>query len=128
MLQQKKIPILCILLAFAAGAVFSGACMAALAYLMAAQGLPQTAAWPMASAAACAGSLFSSWLTAAFQRSRGFVWGAVQGGLFVLFLLCFGLWNGFSPDEMQLIRFALVLLFGCMGGIFGMLHAERHRR
>lgn len=128
MLQQKKIPVLCILLAFAAGAVCSGAFMAVLAYLMAAQGLPQTAAWPMASAAVCAGSLFSGWLTAVFQRSRGLVWGAVQGGLFVLLLLGFGLWNRFAPNEMQLVRFALVLLFGCMGGTFGMLHAERHRR
>ena len=92
---------------------------------MARHGLSQAAAWPMASAAVCAGSLFSGWLAAFFQRSRGLVCGAIQGAMFVLLLTGFGLYAGFAPAEMQLVRFALVFLFGCLGGIFGMLHTER---
>ena len=99
--------------------------MAGLAYLMVRHGLSQAAAWPMASAAVCSGSLLSGWLAAFFQRSRGLVCGAIQGVMFVLLLTGFGLYAGFAPAEMQLVRFALVFLFGCLGGIFGMLRTER---
>ena len=51
--------------------------------------------------------------------------GAIQGAMFVLLLTGFGLYAGFAPAEMQLVRFALVFLFGCLGGIFGMLRTER---
>lgn len=98
--------------------------MAGLAYLMARQGLSQAAAWPMASAAVCAGSLLSGWLAAFFQRSRGLFCGAIQGILFVLLLTIFGLWAGFAHRDAA-SRFALVFLLGCMGGIFGMLRTER---
>ncbi len=125
MSEQKKFSVGPALLAFGIGGAFAGGCMAGLAYLMARQGLSQAAAWPMASAAVCAGSLLSGWLAAFFQRSRGLLCGAIQGILFVLLLTIFGLWTGFSPTEMQLLRFALVFLFGCMGGIFGMLRTER---
>ena len=62
MSEQKKISVGAALLAFGIGGAFAGACMAGLAYLMARHGLSQAAAWPMASAAVCAGSLFSGWL------------------------------------------------------------------
>lgn len=117
MSEQKKISVGAALLAFGIGGAFAGACMAGLAYLMARHGLSQ--------AAACAGSLFSGWLAAFFQHSRGLVCGAIQGAMFVLLLTGFGLYAGFAPAEMQLVRFALVFLFGCLGGIFGMLRTER---
>lgn len=125
MSEQKKISVGAALLAFGIGGAFAGACMAGLAYLMARHGLSQAAVWPMASAAVCAGSLLSGWLAAFFQRSRGLVCGAIQGAMFVLLLTGFGLYAGFAPAEMQLVRFALVFLFGCLGGIFGMLRTER---
>lgn len=125
MSEQKKFSVGPALLAFGIGGAFAGVCMAGLAYLMAQQGLSQAAAWPMASAAVCAGSLLSGWLTAFFQRSRGLLCGALQGVLFVLVLAAFGLFAGFGLTEMQLARFALVFLFGCIGGIFGMLRTER---
>ena len=71
MSEQKKFSVGPALLAFGIGGAFAGGCMAGLAYLMARQGLSQAAAWPMASAAVCAGSLLSGWLAAFFQRSRG---------------------------------------------------------
>lgn len=125
MSEQKKFSVGPALLAFGIGGAFAGGCMAGLAYLMAQQGLPQTVAWPMASAAVCAGSLLSGWLAAFFQRSRGLLCGAVQGGMFILLLAVFGLCTGFSVTEMQLVRFALVFGFGCIGGVFGMLRTER---
>ena len=53
--------------------------------------------------------------------------GLVVGGLFVLLLLGFGLSEGIEPTEMQLTRFALVFVFGCLGGVFSILRTERHR-
>ena len=38
--------------------------------------------------------------------------------------------NGFEAlelTEMQLARFALVFVFGCLGGVFSILRTERHR-
>ena len=116
MLEQKKLPILEALAAFGIGGIFTAACMAGLAYLMANQSLAQSTAWPMVSAIVCAGSF-----------CRGLICGAVQGGLFVLLLLGFGLSEGIEPTEMQLTRFALVFVFGCLGGVFSILRTERHR-
>jgi hypothetical protein len=56
MLEQKKLPILEALAAFGIGGIFTAACMAGLAYLMANQSLAQSTAWPMVSAIVCAGS------------------------------------------------------------------------
>ena len=128
MLEKKKFPVLETLAAFGIGGTLTSACMAGLAYLMANQSLPQAAAWPMVSAVVCAGSFCSGWLMALFLRSRGLICGAVQGSLFVLLLLGFGLSSGIPPSEMQLARFALVIAFGCMGGLFRILSIERHRR
>ena len=127
MLEQKKLPILEALAAFGIGGIFTAACMAGLAYLMANQSLAQSTAWPMVSAIVCAGSFCSGWLMAFFYHSRGLICGAVQGGLFVLLLLGFGLSEGIEPTEMQLTRFALVFVFGCLGGVFSILRTERHR-
>ena len=116
------------LAAFGAGGAFAGACMAGLAFLMTKQGLSQSAAWPMATCAVSAGSLFSGWLMAFWQKSRGLLCGVVQGTLFVFLLLCFGLLSGSSLQEMQLVRFGVTLLFGCIGGVLGVLRSERKRR
>lgn len=116
------------LVSFGAGCCVTGACMAGLAALMAQQGLSQDAAWPMATCAVSAGSLFSGWLMAFWQKSRGLLCGVVQGALFVFLLLCFGLLSGGPLREMQLVRFGVTLLFGCIGGVLGMLRSERKRR
>lgn len=128
MSEQKKFSVGPVVLAFGIGGAFAGVCMAGLAYLMVKQELSQDAAWPMASASVCAGSLLSGWLAAFFQHSRGLLCGAIQGTLFVLLLVAFGFCAGFPPAEMQLVRFALVFVFGCLGGIFGLLRTERRHR
>ena len=73
MLEQKKLPILEALAAFGIGGIFTAACMAGLAYLMANQSLAQSTAWPMVSAIVCAGSFCSGWLMAFFYHSRGLI-------------------------------------------------------
>ena len=70
MLEQKKLPILEALAAFGIGGIFTAACMAGLAYLMANQSLAQSTAWPMVSAIVCAGSFCSGWLTAVRPSRR----------------------------------------------------------
>ena len=52
----------------------------------------------------------------------------LSGALFVFLLLCFGLLSGSPLQEMQLVRFGVTLLFGCIGGVLGMLRSERKRR
>ena len=128
MLEKKKFPVLETLAAFGIGGTLTGACMAGLAYLMANQSLPQSTAWPMVTAVVCAGSFTSGWLMALFQRSRGLVCGAIQGALYVLLLLGFGLSQDIPPSEWQLARFGLVVVFGCLGGLFRILSIERHHR
>ena len=70
MLEQKKLPILEALAAFGIGGIFTAACMAGLAYLMANQSLAQSTAWPMVSAIVCAGSFCSGWLMAVFLSQQ----------------------------------------------------------
>lgn len=118
----------CFIGAFGFGAAACAGCMAALAYLMASQGLSQTMVWPFATAAASAGSMLSGWLTAWWQKNRGLVCGAIQGLLFTAALLVLQLWNGNVPEGMQLVRLGLVFLFGCIGGFLGVLNADRKRR
>ncbi len=124
MSEQKKISVGAALLAFGIGGAFAGACMAGLAYLMVRHGLSQAAAWPMASAAVCAaacsavaGCIFSAQPWAGLWSHPG---GNVRTAPDRVWSLC-----RFAPAEMQLVRFALVFLFGCLGGIFGMLRTER---
>ena len=101
MLEQKKLPILEALAAFGIGGIFTAACMAGLAYLMANQSLAQSTAWPMVSAIVVPGAFAAagSWLFSI--TAEGSYCGAIQGGLFVLLLLGFGLSEGIEPTEMQ---------------------------
>ena len=88
MLEQKKLPILEALAAFGIGGIFTAACMAGLAYLMANQSLAQSIAWPMVSAIVCAFAAAGSWrfsitaevLSAVLYRADClfcFCWGSV---------------------------------------------------
>lgn len=125
--SSTKFPAGKTLAAFIAGCVFSGICMAALAYLMIKLELSQSATWPLATGTVSAGSLLSGWLMAFWQKNRGLLCGVVQGSLFVFLLLLFVLMSGSLPEELQLIRFSITFLFGCMGGVLGMFRSEKCR-
>ena len=94
---------------------------------MANQSLAQSTAWPMVSAIVCAGSFCSGWLMAFFYHSRALSAVLYRAGCLFCFWLGFGLSEGIEPTEMQLTRFALVFVFGCLGGVFSILRTERHR-
>ena len=126
--SPEKFPAGRALVSFGAGCCITGACMAGLATLMAQQGLSQEVVWPMATCSVSAGSLASGWLMAFWQKKRGWLCGLTQGTLFALLLLGFGLFSGSSLQELQWIRFAVTLLFGCIGGVLGVLRSERKRR
>ena len=126
--SSEKFPAGRALVSFGAGCCVTGACMAGLAALMAQKGLSQDVVWPMATCAVSAGSLFSGWLMAFWQKSRGLLCGVIQGALFVFLLLGLSLLSGAPPQEIQLVRFAVALLFGCIGGVLGLLRSERKRR
>ena len=87
-----------------------------MAALMASQMLPPSTAWPLATAAVSAGSLFSGWLAAAWYGRRGLVYGIAEGGLFALCLLILQLTKGIVPDPLQASRLGLVVFLGCAGG------------
>lgn len=116
------------LVSFGAGLAAAGGCAAALAGLMASQGLSHAAVWPFATAAVSAGSLFSGWLMAFLQKARGLFWGAVHGLLYSGLIAAQTALNGNLPDSAQLLRFGLVLLFGAIGGYLGLLNAGKKRR
>lgn len=116
---------------FAALAVGSAAMAgsgAALASLMVSRGLGLSAAPPLATAAACAGSLVGGWLLAVLRKSRGLLWGSMVGLIYALVLLGLQLYSGNTPDLMQGIRLGLMFLAGAAGGYWGTLRSEKKRR
>ena len=86
------------------------------------------AAAPLATAAVCLGSFLSGLLMAILQKGKGLVWGAAEGALFAGLLFILGTLYQSEWETMQFVRAGLVLLMGVLGGILGMLRAERKRR
>lgn len=125
---SAKFPAAVVLISFSAGGAITGLWMAALALLMVRRGLSQSAVWPLATVAVGAGSLFSGWLMAFLQRSRGLLCGLTQGLLFVFLLFAFAVLIDSPLQELQFLRFGVVLLLGCTGGFFGVRRAERRRK
>ena len=116
-----------------AGRFRSGQCgsnreLAGFGCLMVKQGLTQEAAAPLATAAICLGSFLSGLLMAILQKGKGLVWGAAEGALFAGLLFILGTLYQSEWETMQFVRAGLVLLMGVLGGILGMLRAERKRR
>ena len=101
---------------------------AALASMMVSREMGLSAAAPLATAAACAGSLVGGWLLAALRKSRGLLWGILIGAVYALALLGLQLSNENVPDLMQGIRLGLMVLAGAAGGYLGTLRSEKKRR
>ena len=102
--------------------------LAGFGWLMVKQGLTQEAAAPLATAAVCLGSFLSGLLMAILQKGKGLVWGAAEGALFAGLLFILGTLYQSEWETMRFVRAGLVLLMGVLGGILGMLRAERKRR
>ena len=114
--------------AFAVGSAAMAGSGAALASMMVSRGLGLSAALPLATAAACAGSLVGGWLLAVLRKSRGLLWGGMVGLVYALVLLWLQLYTGNIPDWMQGIRLGLMVLAGAAGGYLGTLRSEKKRR
>ena len=85
--------------AFAVGSAAMAGSGAALASMMASRGLGLSAAPPLATAAACAGSLVGGWLLAVLRKSRGLLWGGMVGLVYALVLLGLQLYTGNGLDQ-----------------------------
>lgn len=125
--MQLSIPIH-ILAALAVGSAAMAGSGAALASMMVSREMGLSAAAPLATAAACAGSLVGGWLLAALRKSRGLLWGILIGAVYALALLGLQLSNENVPDLMQGIRLGLMVLAGATGGYLGTLCSEKKRR
>ena len=117
-----------VLAALALGAAAAAGCGAALAALMASQGMDPAVAWPFATASACVGSLLGGWVLALLRKSRGLFWGGGLGLAYALALLCVQLAGGGVPDAAQLARLTLVVLSGAAGGSAGARCGGKRRR
>ena len=116
MSDTKKFPAIGLLAVFGVGSA------------AAAVSLTQEAAAPLATAAVCLGSFLSGLLMAILQKGKGLVWGAAEGALFTGLLFILGTLYQSEWETMQFVRAGLVLLMGVLGGVLGMLRAERKRR
>lgn len=128
MSDTKKFPAVGLLAVFGLGIAAAAASLAGFGWLMVKQGLTQEAAAPLATAAVCLGSFLSGLLMALFQKGKGLVWGAAEGALFAGLLFLLGTLYQSEWEAMQFVRVGLALLTGVLGGVLGMLGAERMRR
>ena len=118
MSDTKKFPAIGLLVVFGVGSAAAAVSLAGFGWLMVKQ----------ATAAVCLGSFLSGLLMAILQKGKGLVWGAAEGALFAGLLFILGTLYQSEWETMQFVRAGLVLLIGVLGGILGMLRAERKRR
>ena len=122
MSDTKKFPAIGLLVVFGVGSAAAAVSLTGFGWLMVKQGLTQESAAPLA------GSFLSGLLMAILQKGKGLVWGAAEGALFAGLLFILGTLYQSEWETMQFVRAGLVLLMGVLGGILGMLRAERKRR
>lgn len=116
-------------LAGGTGLIVTAGCLAAMAALMASRDYSGAAAAPLATAAVGLGSLCSGWVAAFCKKERGLLCGLVQGLLYDALLVVLSMPSGTIAENASLMRLAIVVLCGSVGGFLGMAGRERkHRR
>lgn len=108
--------------------VVTTVCLAAMSALMVSQKLPGTTAVPLATAAVGGGSFCGGWMAAFCKRERGLLCGFVQGVIYTALLGVLSVPCGTITENASLMRFAIVLLCGSVGGFLGMMSREHKRR
>ena len=103
-----------LLLAGAVGVMVTAGGLAAMAALM--------------TAAVGAGSLCSGWIAAFCKKERGLLCGLVQGLFYAALLVVLSVPSGTLTEEPPLLRFAVLILCGSIGGLLGMVTREKKRR
>ena len=101
------------------GILVTAGCLAGMAALMVSQGISGSAAAPMATTAVGLGSFFSGWVAAFRMREHGLFCGLVEGALNAALLIVLALPAGILIENTMLLRFAVAVLCGCLGGFFG---------
>ena len=100
--------------------------------LAGAVGVMVTAGWlaapPLATAAVGAGSLCSGWIAAFCKKEHGLLCGLVQGLFYAALLVVLSVPSGTLTEEPPLLRFAVLILCGSIGGLLGMVTREKKRR
>ena len=127
MSEQKLFPSQLQVLALAGGTgvIITAGCLAAMAALMAACSYSGAAAVPLATVAVGLGSLCSGWVAAFCKRERGLLCGLGQGLLYDALLVVLGMPSGTLTENASLMRLAVVVLCGSVGGFLGMAVRER---
>lgn len=115
-------------LAGGTGVIITAGCLAAMAALMASRGYSGAAAAPLATAAVGLGSLCSGWVAAFCKRERGLLCGLIQGLLYDALLVVLSMPSGTLTENASMMRLAIVVLCGSVGGFLGMAGRERKRR
>jgi putative membrane protein (TIGR04086 family) len=120
-----------VLAGIAAGGVTAGGALALFAALMVRSGATAALTAALATAAVCLGSFSAGYVTARTRASGGLLCGGVCGALCVLILAVLCAVSGVrTVSAAALIRAALILLAGCIGGMLGLRRAaqpHRHR-
>lgn len=116
-----------LLLAGTVGVMVTAGGLAAMAALMTAQGYSGAVAPPLATAAVGAGSLCSGWIAAFCKKERGLLCGLVQGLFYAALLVVLSVPSGTLTEEPPLLRFAVLILCGSIGGLLCTLGTDSLR-
>ncbi|MFR5989669.1 MAG: TIGR04086 family membrane protein [Faecalibacterium prausnitzii] len=73
-------------------------------------------------------SLCSGWIAAFCKKERGLLCGLVQGLFYAALLVVLSVPSGTLTEEPPLLRFAVLILCGSIGGLLGMVTREKKRR
>ena len=119
--------LLSFLLFGALGVAITAAALAGFAQLMAGQGCSGSIVSTFATMAVCTGSLLCALAAAFRKKTRGLLTGLLQSTFLAVPLALSAAWNGTVAAPAVVCRILVVLLCGCIGGLFGVtLRSRRH--
>lgn len=131
MSEKKFIPTDLRILLFSVliGVIITAGSLAGMAALMVSREISGSVAAPLATAAAGLSSFFSGWFAAFCKREHGLIRGALQGLMLAALLFILELPTGVILENAILLRFAIMILCGSIGGFCGVsLRGRKHLR
>lgn len=109
------------------GVAVTAAALAGFAQLMAGQGCSGSIVSTFATMAVCTGSLLCALAAAFRKKARGLLTGLLQSAFLAVPLALSAVWSGTATEPAVVFRILVVLLCGCIGGLFGVaLRSRRH--
>lgn len=107
------------------GVAVTAAVLAGFAQLMAGQGCSGSIVSTFATMAVCTGSLLCALAAAFRKKARGLLTGLLQSAFLAVPLALSAAWSGTAADPAVVCRILVVLLCGCIGGLFGVTLRSR---